>query len=126
MLKDISDNTVYATIRMPVPGATDGELVDIYSSEDGSGFSHVGLVHVHLILGQPYVTFPTPHFSIFVAVPNNGLNISADQASNSVSGSAYTSLDNIVLSEVLDNDFAPSQTDATLILTAPNNWKFKA
>lgn len=124
-LTDTFDNPVYAIVRMPVPGATANDLMNIYDSDNGSNFVLHAVTVVRLIGGDPYVVFPTSHFSVFVTVPNNGLAISADKASNSASWSAYTLLDDVVIAEVLNNDFAASQTDATLILTAPANWQFK-
>lgn len=66
------------------------------------------------------------HFSVLVTAANNGTNVSADKAVNSDLGSGWTALGQITIQEQLVNDFAASQTNATLILTAPTNRQFKS
>lgn len=63
--------------------------------------------------------------TVGVTPATGGTNISVDKAANGVSPT-YTTLDNIVISEGTDADFAASQTNATLILTAPTGWQFNA
>lgn len=112
--------------RIPVPGRSVGELIDIYSSEDGTTFTYMTTVRVILLGSDPYVSFETNHMSIVVTAPNNGINLSADKAANSTSGSAYTALSNIVVAEQVNGDITASQTNTTLILTAPTNRAFRA
>lgn len=112
--------------RMPVPGRSEGELIDIYSSEDGNAFTYLTTTHVYMRSGMPYVTFMGNHFSVLVTAASNGTNVSADKAVNSNLGSGRTALGKITIQEQLATDFAASQTNATLILTAPNNRQFKS
>lgn len=70
---------------MPVPGRSEGDLVDVFMSEDGTNFSYYTTVHTILIGGNPYVVFEATHMSVVVTAVNNGLNISADKAANSTS-----------------------------------------
>jgi len=58
-----------------------------------------------------------------VTPSSGGTNISADKAANATTP-AWTTLGNIVITEGANGDFAASQTNTTLILTAPNNWSF--
>lgn len=44
--KDKDDNPLYATFRMPVPGKSAGDLIDIYYSEDGTTFGYMDTVSV--------------------------------------------------------------------------------
>lgn len=125
VFKDSSGNDSYATFRMPVPGKTAGDLIDIYYSEDNINFTYLNSVNVQNIQWSPYVIFPANHFTIFVTTPNNGTGISADKAANSTNWAAYTLLNNIVIWEWANTDFWISQSNVTLILTPPNNWKFK-
>ena len=85
--------------RMPVPGRSEGELIDVYISEDGNSFDYHISTNVKLIGGEPYVIFTSTHFSVVVTAANNGTNLSADKAANSISGSAYTALSNIIITE---------------------------
>lgn len=57
--------------------------------------------------------------SVSVTAATSGTNISADKAANATSP-AYTTLGNIVITEGADTDFAASQSNTTLILTAPH------
>jgi len=111
---------------MPVPGKSAGDLINIYSSEDGNSFTYLTTVPVILIGGNPYVSFESNHMSVLVTASNNGTNISADKAANSTSGATYTALSNIVIAEQVNSDFAASQTNVTVILTAPTNRRFRA
>jgi len=113
------------TYRMPVPGKSAGDLIDVYSSENGTTFSYLTTVPVIMIGGNPYVSFLTDHMSVLVTAANNGTNLSADKAANSTSGSAYTALSNIVIAEQVNTDLGVSQTNKTIILTAPTNRKFR-
>ncbi len=54
-----------------------------------------------------------------------GTNISADKAGNA-STSGRTTLDTLSINSAENNDFATGQTNVTLILTAPTNWRFMA
>ena len=94
------------TYRMPVPGKSAGDLIDVYSSENGTTFSYLTTVPVIMIGGNPYVSFLTDHMSVLVTAANGGTNVSADKAVNSSSGSAYTALTNIVIAEQVNSDFA--------------------
>lgn len=85
--KDKDGNAANVIFRMPVPGKQEGELVTIYSSEDGEDFSYLTTVHVKIINGQPYVVFVADHFSVTVTQATNGTNISADKAGDSDIGS---------------------------------------
>ena len=125
-VKDTGNNSMDITYRMPVPGKSAGNLIDVYSSENGTSFSYLTTVPVIMIGGNPYVSFLTDHMSVLVTAANNGTNLSADKAVNSTSGAAYTSLSNIVIAEQNNNDMAANQNGVTLILTAPINWRFRA
>src|SRR5207248_6978127 len=63
--------------------------------------------------------------SVTVTAATGGTNLSADKAGNATAPS-YTTLGNIVIAEPGSGkqDIAPSQTNKTLILTAPSNWAF--
>ena len=124
--KDTGSNDLSITYRMPVPGRSEGDLVDVFMSEDGVSFSYHTTVRTILIGGNPYVSFEATHMSVVVTAANNGTNISADKAANSTSGSAYTLLSNIVIAEWVNTDLGVSQTNVTLILTAPTNRRFRA
>ena len=124
--KDTWANDLTITYRMPVPGKDDGDLVDVFLSEDGNTFLYHTTVRTILISGQPYVVFEATHMSVAVTAANNGTNLSADKATNSTSGSAYTALSNIVIAEWANGDLAANQTNRTLILTIPTNRKFRA
>lgn len=63
--------------------------------------------------------------SVLVAPATGGTNIPSTKAANG-SAPAYTTLGNIVITEQANNDFAASQTGATLILTAPSGWTFNS
>jgi hypothetical protein len=60
-----------------------------------------------------------------VTPASGGTNISADKAANAASP-AYSTLGNIVIDENANNDFARNQNNTTLILSAPNGWRFNA
>ena len=124
--KDTGGNDMEVVFRMPVPGRNEGELIDVYTSEDGNIFDYHISTNVKLIWGEPYVIFTSTHFSVVVTTANNGTNLSADKSANSTSGSAYTALSNIVVTEWVNTDFGVSQSNVTLILTAPNNRRFRA
>src|SRR5688572_15462668 len=62
---------------------------------------------------------------VTVTEPIGGHNISADKALNSTNGTAFTSLGDIVINEGADTDFADG-SDQTLILTAPEGWRFSS
>jgi len=70
---------------MPVPGKNVGDLVDVYDSTDVVNFDYLTTVPVRNIGGSPYVVFVANHFTVFVTAGNNGTNISADKAANSIS-----------------------------------------
>lgn len=72
---------------MPVPGRSEGDLIDVFMSEDGNDFVYHTTVRTLLINGEPYVVFVADHMSVVVTSANNGTNISADKAGNSVYGS---------------------------------------
>ena len=63
--------------------------------------------------------------AVTVTPASGGTGISADKAANATSP-AYTTLGNIVIAENANTDFAPNQTNRTLILTAPSGWQFNA
>jgi hypothetical protein len=62
--------------------------------------------------------------NVAVTAATGGTGISADTAANAASPS-YTALGNIVITEGANTDM-PTQTNTTLILTAPANWEFQA
>ncbi len=125
MFQDTDEHIQEVVIRIPVPWRSGGELINIYTSEDGSSFIHEYTVPVQYIDGQPYVIFTSKHCSVFVTTPSNGTNISADQASNASWWGAYTVLWSIVLTEGVNTDFGVSQNNVTLILTPPANRRFR-
>lgn len=61
--------------------------------------------------------------SVTVTPATGGTSISADNSATATSP-AWTTLGNIVITEVVKTDFAASQTNATLIFTAPTGWTF--
>ncbi|MFA6408489.1 MAG: hypothetical protein WCW36_03435, partial [Candidatus Paceibacterota bacterium] len=63
--------------------------------------------------------------AVTVTAATGGTNISADKAANAAVP-AYTTLGNIIIAENSNGDFAASQTNRTLILTAPGGWQFNA
>jgi hypothetical protein len=56
---------------MPVPGKSEGDLVDVFLSEDGSSFSYHTTVRTIVIGGEPYVVFEATHMSVAVTAANN-------------------------------------------------------
>lgn|GEM_PF-6029247 len=62
--------------------------------------------------------------SVTVTPASGGTNIPADKAQNAVTP-AWTALGNIVIQENSSNDFS-SGSGVTLILTAPDGWRFRA
>lgn len=46
--KDTGNNDMYVVFRMPVPGKSEGDLIDIYSSENGSSFEYLTTTHVYM------------------------------------------------------------------------------
>src|ERR1035437_2592193 len=61
---------------------------------------------------------------VVITAATGGTNISADKAANAAVP-AYTTIGNIKIAEASVDDFAPSQTGVTFILTPPANWSFK-
>ena len=61
--------------------------------------------------------------NVTVTPASGGTNLSADKAANATLP-AWTTLGNIVIAEVANDDLAASQTNVTLILTAPTGWQF--
>jgi len=124
--KDTENNDMEVTFRMPVPGKSAWDLIDIYTSEDWISFTYLTTVQAQDIWWNIYAVFESNHFSVVVTAGNNWTNISADKAANSTSWSAYTTLWNIVIAEWANTDFTANQTNVTVILTAPTNRKFNA
>src|SRR5258706_8078683 len=63
---------------------------------------------------------------VIVTEPTGGQNVPADMALNSTNGAAFTNLGNIVITETTNYaDFAVGNNQ-TLILTAPDGWRFNA
>jgi hypothetical protein len=60
---------------------------------------------------------------VSITAATGGTNIIRSKAVNG-SSPAYTTLGNIVILETSDNDIKQSQTNNTLILSAPPNWQF--
>jgi len=116
LLKDINDNPIYSIVRMPVPGRSEGDLIDVYSSEDGIAFTYLTTAQVKLVAwANPYVNFTSPHFSIFTTVAGGGAAISADSV-----GGAYTTLNGPSLAEWVNRDIQPG----TIVFTAPTGFRF--
>ncbi len=60
---------------------------------------------------------------VSITAATGGINITRSTAVNG-SSPAYSTLGDIVITETLDNDIKQSQTNNTLILSAPSNWQF--
>lgn len=73
------------------------------------------------------VAFHSPRLlaDVKITEPVGGQNVSADKAQNSTNGAGFVVLGNIVLTEAVTTDLAPSP-NSTLILSAPAGWRFNA
>ncbi len=60
---------------------------------------------------------------VSVTAATGGIDLVRGTAANG-SAPAYTALGNIVITEALVSDVKQSQSNATMILTAPSNWQF--
>lgn len=56
---------MYATFRVPVPGKTIGDSVEIKYSQDGETRIYSDSTFVQDIDGSPYVIFEANHFTYF-------------------------------------------------------------
>src|SRR5882724_1241250 len=80
---------------------------------------------VGLALALQVLLCPALFATATVTEPTGGQNISADKAVDSTSGATNTLLGSIVITEGAITDFAPGASQ-TLILTAPDGWRFTA
>lgn len=62
---------------------------------------------------------------VTITSPIGGNNLSVDKALNSTNGAAFTPLGDLVINEGANTDFAAGNNQ-TLILTAPDGWRFSA
>jgi hypothetical protein len=104
-----------------VQADADGNFTfDQYSPEAAD----LGITYILGAKGQAsgWTAQTTFHDSVAVTPGSGGTNISADKAANATSP-AFTTLGDIVISEAAAGDFS-TQTNTTLILTAPTGWQF--
>jgi hypothetical protein len=64
-IEDSGGNSLYATFRVPVPGANIGDTIDVNYSEDGENRIYMSSVNVQEIDGEPYAVFTANHFTTF-------------------------------------------------------------
>src|SRR5438093_651818 len=76
-----------------------------------------------LFLGLMAFSSPQLLANVVITSPTGGNNIPADKALNSTNGAAFTALDNIVITEGVNTDFA-NGSGVTMILTIPDGWRF--
>jgi hypothetical protein len=83
--------------------------------------------HVSWLLAAAITLFSTTSVwaSVAVTPATGGTNISADKAANAASP-AYTTLGDIKIVSQNDNDFPKNNWSASIALTAPAGWEFKA
>lgn len=62
---------------------------------------------------------------VTITLPSNGQNICAETASDGTSPS-WTTLNNIVITELLTEDFPKNKTNETIVLSAPSGWSFNS
>ncbi len=84
-----------------------------------------GLLIAFVVLGCALVVARFAAAAVTVTPASGGTNISADNAANATTP-AWTTLGNIVVAEAANGDFAQSQTNTTMVLSAPTNWQFNA
>ncbi len=68
----------------------------------------------------------TISYAVVSITPADGVNafVSADKAANALGGGSYSTLSDIIINEWAPNNF--HEGTGTLILTAPDNWKFNS
>ena len=81
------------------------------------------IIKFYPILFLFIISISVSYGQVTVTAASGGIDLTRSLAVNG-SAPAYTTLGNIVITETAMNDVKQSQTNATLILTAPSNWQF--